>query len=43
MKRQSDFLSLYDRYFSKLEQETTKDGNIVFKIPKTDFGIKSYE
>ena len=43
MKRQSGFLSLYDRYFSNLEQEKTKDGNIVFKIPKTDFEIESYE
>lgn len=43
MKEKSCFLSLYDRYFSKLEQEKTKDGNIVFKIPKAEFEIEPYE
>ena len=43
MKGQSCFLSLYDRYFSKLEQEKTKDGYIVFKIPKAEFEIEPYE
>lgn len=43
MKGQSCFLSLYDKYFSKLERENTKDGNIVFKIPKAEFEIEPYE
>ena len=43
MKGQSCFLSLYDRYFSKLKQEKTKDGYIVFKIPKAEFEIEPYE
>lgn len=43
MKGQSCFLSLYDNYFSKLKQENTKDGNIVFKIPKAEFEIEPYE
>ena len=43
MRVKSCFLSLYDRYFSKLEQEKTKQEFIAFKIPKTDFEIEPVE
>lgn len=43
MRAKSCFLSLYDRYFSKLEQKETKQGFIAFKIPKTDFEIEPIE
>lgn len=43
MKVKSQFLSLYDRYFSKFEQKEARQRMISFKIPKTDFEIEAIE
>ena len=43
MKVKSQFLSLYDKYFLKLEQKEAKQGMISFKVPKKDFEIEAVE
>ena len=43
MKVKSQFLSLYDKYFLKLEQKEARQGMISFKVPKKDFEIEPYE
>lgn len=43
MKVKSQFLSLYDKYFLKLEQKEARQRMISFKVPKTDFEIEAVE